>query len=110
MRRGLSLVELLVALVLLAIGLLGITASTALALRRQAQGTREHEAASRAWRRLEHLRSLGCTPSTGSADDGRIAEHWRARSAGRSRELEATTSTRTTRGTRERTLTTEAPC
>ena len=110
MRRGLSIVELLVALVLLAVGLLGITASTALALRRQAQGTHERDATARAWRRLERLRALGCSPSSGSVDDGRIEERWRADGAGPSRAIEATTRTRTTKGTHERTLSTQAPC
>jgi prepilin-type N-terminal cleavage/methylation domain-containing protein len=59
-RRGVSIVEVLVALVLLAIGLLGIAGNGAIAMRASGGAARERRAAQRAADRLAALRQEGC--------------------------------------------------
>jgi prepilin-type N-terminal cleavage/methylation domain-containing protein len=59
-RSGLSLVELLVALVLLAVGLLGVAGASARAMRMGASAARERRAAQRASDRVAALASRGC--------------------------------------------------
>ena len=78
-RSGLSIVEVLVALMLVAIGLMGIAGSTALALRTTHDATRRREATELATTRLSQLYAAGCAQaSAGShADSTRhIDEHW----------------------------------
>jgi len=59
-RRGVSIVEVLVALVLLAIGLLGVAGNGAIAMRASGGAARERRAAQRAADRLATLREEGC--------------------------------------------------
>ena len=76
---GISIVEVLVALVLLAVGLLGIAGSGAIAMRASSSATRERRAAQRAADRAETLRADGCTAArSGSyADSGAaLDERW----------------------------------
>ena len=78
-RIGLSVVEVLVALMLISIGLLGIAGSTALALRTTLDATHRREAAQRAASRIALLAAGGCDRATaGSAsDDARqVSERW----------------------------------
>ena len=69
-RQGTSIVEVLVALVLLAIGLLGVAGSGAIAMRASSAATRERRAAQRAGDRLAALREQGCA----SARSGVLAD------------------------------------
>lgn len=74
-----SIVEVLVALVLLAIGLLGVAGNGAIAVRAAASAARERRAAQRAADRLAVLREQGCAAArSGSLDDPRAAliERW----------------------------------
>jgi prepilin-type N-terminal cleavage/methylation domain-containing protein len=78
-RRGVSLVEVLVALVLLAIGLLGVAGNGAIATRASANAARERRAAQRAGDRAAALRQEGCVAArsgtlvdTGAA----LVERW----------------------------------
>jgi prepilin-type N-terminal cleavage/methylation domain-containing protein len=72
--RGFALVEVLLAMVLLTIGMLGLTGTTVLVTRMIARGQRAAEAASFAAHRLERLRSSGgpggsgCSTHTAGAD------------------------------------------
>src|SRR5665647_2159235 len=78
-RSGLSVVEVLVALMLVSIGLLGIAGSTALALRTTLDATRRREAAQRAASRIAQLAAGGCERATdGSAADAarQVSERW----------------------------------
>ena len=79
LRQGLTLVEVMVALVLVAVGLLGIAGASALSLRAVA----EHSAAQRATRqaslRLARLTADGCVGAVGgTATEARsgIRERW----------------------------------
>ncbi len=59
-RPGVSIVEVLVALVLLAIGLLGVAGNAAIAVRSSGGAARERRAVQRAGDRLAALREQGC--------------------------------------------------
>lgn len=78
-RRGLTIVEVLVALVLVTIGLLGMAGSSALMLRRATDSARERRAVERASSRLALLAAAGCTrPSSGASGwpTDRMHERW----------------------------------
>ena len=76
---GISLIEVLVALVLLAVGLLGIAGNGAIAMRASSTAMRERRAAQRAADRLAALRADGCSAArSGSYADSAAAldERW----------------------------------
>jgi len=78
-RRGVSIVEVLVALVLLAIGLLGVAGNGAIAMRASGGATRERRAAQRAADRLATLREQGCAAARSGTlvDPGAaLVERW----------------------------------
>jgi Tfp pilus assembly protein PilV len=62
-----SIVEVLVALVLLAVGLLGVAGNGAIAVRASAGAARERRAAQRAADRLAALREQGCAAARSGA-------------------------------------------
>jgi prepilin-type N-terminal cleavage/methylation domain-containing protein len=76
-RAGLTLVEMLVAVVILALGLLGL-ASTSAVVTRQVGGAANQTVASQTIaNRLEKLRSLGCSKILNDTATSRgVYEHW----------------------------------
>ena len=60
-RRGFTVVEVLVALIVIAVGLLGVAGTAAIALRSASAATREQSAVSRARTALALLESAGCS-------------------------------------------------
>jgi type IV pilus assembly protein PilV len=66
-QAGVSVVEVLVALVLLAIGLLGVAGNGAIAVRASSSAARERRAAQRAADRLAALREQGCATARSGA-------------------------------------------
>lgn len=78
-RSGVSIVEVLVALVLLAVGLLGVAGNGAIATRASASAARERRAAQRANDRVAELREAGCVGARSGAQvdprAGRV-ERW----------------------------------
>ena len=69
-RRGLSIVEVLVALLIVSVGLLAMTGSSALTIRVAGAAARERRAAERAASRVAMLAATGCLPARdGSFDD-----------------------------------------
>ena len=88
-RSGFTLLEILVALTLLGIGILGLTASTTLVSRLAGDGARLTLAATVATARFERLRALRCASATsGSASTRGIDERWSVATTGSSRSLE----------------------
>ena len=86
-RAGTTLIELLVALVIITVGLLALAGAAAIVARDTAMGRREVALAWRARARLERLTSVPCnTLVGGSTNSDGIDEHW-AVSAGRNHTL-----------------------
>ena len=80
MRRGFTLVETLVALVLVQFGLLAVAAASALAARELAVATRAARARDVARERIELLRPGACAAdAAGSRVTLELAEHWSVR-------------------------------
>ena len=78
-RCGLSVVEVLVALLLVTIGLMGIAGNTAVALRTTMEAARRHDATQRALIRLAQLSAAGCTQvMSGALTDTaqQVSEEW----------------------------------
>ena len=78
-RRGTSIVEVLVALVLLSVGLLGVAGNAAIAMRAASTAARERRAAQRAADRVAELRAQGClAASSGILVDtaAALSERW----------------------------------
>ena len=77
MHKGFTLLEVLVALVVLSIGILGLSASAALVSRLVGDGSRLTVAGAVATARLEQLRALPCASVTpGAAVTRGIEERW----------------------------------
>src|SRR5919108_3274220 len=75
--HGFTLLEVLVALVILGIGILGLASSAALVSRLVGDGSRLTLAATVATARVEHLRVLGCNgAAAGSTVTRGIEEQW----------------------------------
>jgi Tfp pilus assembly protein PilV len=78
-RAGISVVEVIVALMLITIGLLAVAGSSALALRTSLEATRRREAAHRVASRYARLEAAGCSHAAAGSDSdvGRmIQERW----------------------------------
>jgi type IV pilus assembly protein PilV len=78
-RGGASIVEVLVAIVLLAIGLLGVAGNAAIALRASGSAARERRATQRAADRVAALRAEGCAAArSGTLVDAgaALSERW----------------------------------
>jgi prepilin-type N-terminal cleavage/methylation domain-containing protein len=119
-RAGVTLVEIMVAVVVLAIGILALTGSSAMVTRMIGRGKVETHAALRASRRVELLRlAAGSTsprclsPNFGSGGPLRIdglSESWIVASEGKVRRVRVTVSYLTLRGTRSAVLETGIDC
>lgn len=117
---GFTLVEVLVALVILGVGILALTGSSALVTRMIGRGKVETQAALAASRRLEMLRlAAGATdPRCTSADfasggpvsQGRLTESWTVAPTGSPRRVRVTVTYLTVRGSRSAVLETAVPC
>jgi hypothetical protein len=77
-RSALSVVEVLVALMLVSVGLLGMAGTSALSLRTARTAARERRATQRATTRLAILAAAGCGRATsGALDEADLRERWR---------------------------------
>ena len=76
-RRGITVVEVIVALVLVAVGLLAIAGTSALAFRTATSASRERLAVRQADRRLARLTAAGCASATAGTDSAAgMRERW----------------------------------
>lgn len=75
-RRGFTLVELLIAAVVLTVGLLALTSVSAAIVTLAGRGERLANVAEAGETRLEQLRAAGCTASSGRSEGERVAERW----------------------------------
>lgn len=84
--RGFSLIEMMVALVILTVGVLGLAASARVVTQMTGSGGRYGSASSVAASRFEQLRAGECTDiANGSATTGRYAETWTVTTTGQLR-------------------------
>lgn len=75
--RGLTVVEVLVALVLVAVGLLAMAGTSALTFRTATSASRERLAVRQADRRLARLTAAGCASATAGTDSAAgMRERW----------------------------------
>src|SRR5262245_8821506 len=101
-RDGFTIVEVVIAIIVLSIGLLGLTATAASVTRMVAQGQRYNKATALANERFELLRAQACTAMTaGSTMSGPYAISWTVASvaSGRARQVAVTVVSPTSQGT-----------
>ncbi len=111
--RGFTVVEVLIAVLVLTVGLLGMVTTAALTTRMIAQGQRYSEASAIANERFEILRSRACAEMTGgSAQAGRFSVSWTvtASEAGTFRRVDVTVVSPVAGGTRADRFTTIIAC
>ena len=75
-RRGFTIIELVVAIVILAIGVLGLAGTSAVVSRTLGQGSQHAQAASVAQTRFEIMRTTRCPVTSGSVTAGKFTERW----------------------------------
>lgn len=110
--RGFSLVEVVVAILILTVGVLGLAASAGTITRLTAEGGRAGGAAAVAEARFEVLRATPCASlASGSATSGKFTETWRITATTTLlRTVFVTVSYNTGRGTRNLTFTSQISC
>jgi type IV pilus modification protein PilV len=111
--RGFSLPEVVVALLVLAVGLLGVASTAGVAFRMVGQGQRDTQAAVLANHGLETLRSRPCESlKDSSAAYGRFAVRWTVTSiaGGSARAIVLTINSPSGKGVRTDTVTTTITC
>src|ERR1051325_662089 len=111
-RRGFTLPELLVAIVLIDLGLLSIVAMSAVVVREADEGRARAAAARAALNRLEAIQSVACAAGAGTAAGPHgIRERWTATvSDSATLEIADTGSFRTASGVNEIVMRTRSPC
>lgn len=81
--RGFSLIELMIAMVILTVGVLGVTASARMVTQMTGSGGRYGGSAAVASSRFEILRASTCTTlANGTATTGKYSESWTIATAG----------------------------
>lgn len=115
--RGFTLIEIIVAIVILSVGVLGMVGSAGLVSRMIGQGKRNTRAGVVALQRMEVLRQTALSTSPhctalagGTATTNAVNETWTVSGAGRSRRLRIIVRYQTTRGTLADTVNTVVLC
>lgn len=111
--RGFTIVEILVAIMILSVGLMGLVTTAGLVTRMIGQGHRSTEASALGNERIEVLRAQGC-PAAGSGTEtrGAYTVSWRvvALAAPKGRGIMVSVQSPTTRGMRSDTFETVHYC
>ena len=117
---GWTLVEVLIAVVILGVGILALTGSSAVVTRMIGRGKMETQAAVTASRRMEGLRRLAASTSPrcraaefasgGPALDGGLLTSWTVAPSGGTRRVRVRVTYLTLRGPRSAVLETSIPC
>jgi prepilin-type N-terminal cleavage/methylation domain-containing protein len=110
-RKGFSLIELMVAIMILTVGLLGLAATTAVSTQMIGAGGRHTLAASVAQSRFEMMQRGSCAGLTGGSSYTRnMTESWQVDSVRTSAFLTARVTYRTRRGSHTQVFRTVRPC
>jgi Tfp pilus assembly protein PilV len=116
---GFTVIEVLVAIVVLTIGIMALVSSSASVTRMIGRGKIETRAAQAATRRMEILRLAADTPprctstsfaSGGPVISGGMSESWQVPETGKVRQVRVTVTYLTVRGPRTAALETRMPC
>ncbi|MBI1723748.1 MAG: prepilin-type N-terminal cleavage/methylation domain-containing protein [Gemmatimonadetes bacterium] len=109
--RGFSLIELMIAMVILTVGVLGVAASARLVTQMTGSGGRYGGSSVVASSRFEQLRAGDCaTLTAGSATTGKYSESWTVAPSGLLRTVTLTISYNDGRGTRSAVFATTISC
>jgi len=111
--KGFTIVEVLVAVLVLAVGIIGLTTTAALVTRMIGQGERYSQASTMAAEQFEVFRSRSCASLTaGTATRGGFTLNWTVQDAagGRARAVTIVVLSPTTRGIRPDTFATTIGC
>ena len=110
-RAGFTLVEVMVAMMILTIGLLGLASTSAVVVRQMGDAGRMGVAASVAQSRIEKLRLATCTTaSAGSSTARGVSESWTITPQVRSARIDVTVTYSTRRGLRSQSYRSTVPC
>ena len=110
-RRGMTLVEMIVALTIIGVGLLALAGSAALVTRLMGGGARQTLAASLVQARLEALRATNCANVTSGTETIRgVVVTWTSQAITRGKSVTVTARYPMTRGNRTQTYRTILPC
>jgi prepilin-type N-terminal cleavage/methylation domain-containing protein len=110
-RRGFTVIELTVSMVILTVGLLGMAANSAVIGRQMRGAQKMTQASATAQARFERLRSTSCTGLTGgNATVGEIVEIWTKTNGTRVVEVTDTVKFRTQYGQQVYAYRTMIPC
>ena len=112
-QKGFTIIEVLVAMLVLTIGIIGLTTTAALVTRMIGQGERYSQASTMAAEQFEVFRSRSCTSlAAGTATRGGFTLNWTVQDAagGRARAVTVVVLSPTTRGIRADTFATTIGC
>ena len=110
-RRGFTLVEVIVAVMVFSFGVLSLAAGAALSVRLVGGGARQTIAASVAQRHFEQMRGASCTSLASGADTLRgVVSVWTVTTVTRGRAVKLAITYNTHNGSRTRTYRTIFPC
>lgn len=110
-RRGFTLVELMVAMSILAVGVLGLAATAATVAKLVGGAKQQTLAAAAAQSRLERLRAVPCAARAGGTDTSRgVIVAWTVDTVRRAVKVGVAVSFETTRGRRTRLYRSTMPC
>jgi len=120
MSSGFTIVEALVAIVVLGVGIVALVSASSSVTRMVGRGKMETRAAQAASRRMEELRAAAGTTSPrcgnpnfatgGPVLSGGVTERWQVAATGKVRQVRVTVTYLTVRGLRTASLETSIPC
>lgn len=110
-RRGFTLVELIVSIIILVVGVLGLASAAAVVMRQINGSSFQNRAAAIAQSRFERLRAVPCANATaGTASSGGITERWTVQMLNRTMQLQDVVTWREKNTQRSVTFTSVRPC
>ena len=110
-RHGFTLVELIIAIVILVVGVLGLASTAAVVMKQITASSMQTRAAMTAQSRLERLRSIPCAQmAAGTATSNGVTETWRVTVNARTATLVDVVTWAERRVNRSVTFTSERPC